>query len=102
MIAILAVSFISVVFVNLPRETQGNPSHLNKKMCSESKVPELEIPLACAILTVSNISRVCAAERQNRARPSARGVAGNPTTTTPIFLFNRCLAKALKTKMEVN
>lgn len=47
------------------------------------------------VLTVSSISRVCAAETQNRARASARGVAGNPTTTTPIFLFNRCLAKAL-------
>ena len=51
-------------------------------------------------LTVSSISRVCAAETQNRARASARGVAGNPTTTTPIFLSNRCLAKALRERLR--
>ena len=73
-------------------------------MGSESKVLVREIPLVCAVLTVSNISRVCAAETQNRALASARGVAGKPTTTTPIFLFSRCLAKALKKKIkkEVN
>lgn len=69
-------------------------------MCSESEEPVLEILLAYGGLTASNISRVCAAEMQIRARASARGVAGNPTTTTPIFRFSRCLAKALGERQE--
>ena len=96
----LAVSVISVVFLNHPRETQGNPSELSKRTCSESEDPILSLLLGCGVLTASNISRVCAAETQNRARASARGVAGNPTTTTPIFLFNRCLAKALREMLK--
>lgn len=49
------------------------------------------------------MSFVCAAEMQNRARDSMIGVAGKPTTTTPMFLFNISLPNALeehvKTKM---
>lgn len=48
------------------------------------------------MLTVSNISRVCAADTQNRALDSVMGVAGNPTTTTPMFFSNIRLAKALR------
>lgn len=96
----LTRNFICIVFLNLQEKSKESQSGSIK----ESKVSALDIPLACAILTVSNISRVCAAETQNRARASARGVAGNPTTTTPIFLFNKCLAKALKErqKKEIN
>lgn len=53
-----------------------------------------------AVLTVSNISRVCAADTQNRALDSVIGVAGNPTTTTPIFFSNMRLAKALRREEE--
>lgn len=52
------------------------------------------------MLTVSNISRVCAADTQNRALDSVIGVAGNPTTTTPIFFSNMRLAKALQSEEE--
>ena len=37
----------------------------------------------CVVLTWSIISRVCAEERQKRARHSLSGVAGKPATTTP-------------------
>lgn len=49
----------------------------------------------CA-LTLSNISRVWAADKQNLVRDSIRGVAGNPTTTTAMFLFNISRPNALK------
>lgn len=38
---------------------------------------------------------VCPADRQKRARASVIGVAGKPTTTTPIFLSSISLANAL-------
>lgn len=38
---------------------------------------------------------VCAADRQKRARASVIGVAGKPTTTTPIFLASISREKAL-------
>ena len=47
-------------------------------------------------LTLSNISRVWAADKQNLVRDSIRGVAGNPTTTTAMFLFNISRPNALK------
>lgn len=58
--------------------------------------PEVNLGRTSAVLTVSNISRVCAADTQNRALDSVIGVAGNPTTTTPMFLSNMRLAKALR------
>lgn len=61
-----------------------------------SFAPEVNLGRTSAVLTVSNISRVCAADTQNRALDSVIGVAGNPTTTTPIFFFNMSLAKALR------
>lgn len=61
-----------------------------------SFAPEVNLGRTSAALTVSNISRVCAADTQNRALDSVIGVAGNPTTTTPIFFSNMRLAKALR------
>lgn len=52
------------------------------------------------ILTSSNISLVCADERQKRARPSVKAVAGNPTTTTPIFFLSKYLPKALRERKK--
>lgn len=42
-----------------------------------------------------SMALVCAAETQKRARASVIGVAGKPTTTTPIFLSSISRAKAL-------
>lgn len=61
---------------------------------------EVNFSRTSAVLTVSNISRVCAADTQNRALDSVIGVAGNPTTTTPIFFSNMRLAKALRREEE--
>lgn len=61
-----------------------------------SLAPEADLGRTCAALTVSNISRVCAADTQKRALDSVMGVAGNPTTTTPMFFSNMRLAKALR------
>ena len=52
------------------------------------------------VLTSSTISRVCAAERQNLARDSMMGVAGNPTTTVPRPRFKHSRLNALQIKME--
>lgn len=44
------------------------------------------------------MSRIClvwAAEMQKRTLDSMMGVAGKPTTTTPMFLFSISLPKAL-------
>lgn len=49
---------------------------------------------AC-VYTWFRMSLVCAADRQKRARASVIGVAGKPTTTTPIFLSSISRAKAL-------
>ena len=51
-------------------------------------------------LTLSNISRECDAERQILARASIIEVAGNPTITTAMFLFNNSLEKALKKSID--
>ena len=51
-------------------------------------------------LTLSSISRVCAAERQNLVRDSIKGVAGNPTTTTAMFLFSISRPNALLKKIK--
>ena len=45
--------------------------------------------------TWSSMALVCPADRQKRARASEIGVAGKPTTTTPIFLSSISLANAL-------
>lgn len=42
-----------------------------------------------------SMALVCAADTQKRARASVIGVAGKPTTTTPIFLSSISRAKAL-------
>ncbi len=47
------------------------------------------------LITLSSISLVWAADTQKRALASAIGVAGKPTTTTPIFLFNMARENAL-------
>lgn len=47
-------------------------------------------------LTVFSISLVWAAETQKRALDSMMGVAGKPTTTVPMFLFNISRPNALK------
>lgn len=47
-------------------------------------------------LTLSSISFVWAAERQNLARDSMIGVAGKPTTTIPSPLFKHSLLRQLK------
>lgn len=47
-------------------------------------------------LTVSSVSLVWAAETQKRALDSMMGVAGKPTTTVPMFLFNISRPNALK------
>ena len=78
------------------RETQAS----SVKEGAQTLRPHPAVSAGPWALTVSSISRVCAAETQNRARASARGVAGNPTTTTPIFLSNRCLAKALRERLR--
>lgn len=46
-------------------------------------------------ITLLSMSFVWAAEMQKRARDSMMGVAGKPTTTTPMFLFNISLPNAL-------
>lgn len=46
-------------------------------------------------LTLSRICLLWAAEMQKRTLDSMMGVAGKPTTTTPMFLFNISLPKAL-------
>lgn len=46
--------------------------------------------------TSSNISFVCEADRQKRALHLVIGVAGKPTTTTPIPLFRLSLENFLK------
>ena len=46
--------------------------------------------------TLSSMALVCAADKQKRARASVMGVAGKPTTTTPIFLANMALENALR------
>lgn len=53
------------------------------------------VSLCSAGFTWSSISLVCAADRQKRARASVMGVAGKPTTTTPIFRSSISRAKAL-------
>lgn len=58
-----------------------------------SKVSKWET-LVC-VCTWFSISRVCAADIQKRARASVIGVAGKPTTTTPIFLASISRANAL-------
>lgn len=50
------------------------------------------------VVTLSSISLVWAAEIQKRALDSMIGVAGKPTTTTPIFLFNISRPNALETQ----
>lgn len=45
--------------------------------------------------TWSSMALVCPADRQKRARASVIGVAGKPTTTTPIFRSSISLANAL-------
>lgn len=52
-------------------------------------------------LTVLSISLVCAAEMQKRARDSMMGVAGKPTTTVPMFLFNISRPNALKNNGKI-
>lgn len=47
------------------------------------------------VVTWSRICLVCAAEMQKRTLDSMMGVAGKPTTTTPMFLFSISLPKAL-------
>lgn len=47
------------------------------------------------LVTLSSMCFVWAAEMQKRARDSMMGVAGKPTTTTPMFLFNISLPNAL-------
>lgn len=49
-----------------------------------------------ALLTLSSISFVWAADKQNLARDSIMGVAGKPTTTIPSPLFKHSLPRALK------
>lgn len=51
-------------------------------------------------LTVLSISLVWAAEMQKRALDSMMGVAGKPTTTVPMFLFNISRPNALKKKKQ--
>lgn len=46
-------------------------------------------------VTSSRMGLVWAAEMQKRTLDSMMGVAGKPTTTTPMFLFNISLPKAL-------
>lgn len=55
-----------------------------------------------ACFTWSSISLVCAADRQKRARASVMGVAGKPTTTTPIFRSSISRAKALDRAIAKN
>ena len=50
--------------------------------------------------TLSSMARVCAADTQKRARASVMGVAGKPTTTTPIFLASMALENALQRERE--
>ncbi len=52
-------------------------------------------------LTVSSISLVWAAETQKRALDSMMGVAGKPTTTVPMFLFNISRPNALKSNHNI-
>lgn len=47
------------------------------------------------VRTWFSMALVWAADRQKRARASVIGVAGKPTTTTPIFLSSISRAKAL-------
>lgn len=56
----------------------GEPRHVGKCVC-----------------TWFSMALVCDADRQKRARASVIGVAGKPTTTTPIFLSSISRAKAL-------
>lgn len=56
--------------------------------------------LLVTMVTEVTLSRSCllwAAEMQKRTLDSMMGVAGKPTTTTPMFLFNISLPKALLT-----
>lgn len=46
-------------------------------------------------VTLSRMGLVWAAEMQKRTLDSMMGVAGKPTTTTPMFLFSISLPKAL-------
>lgn len=47
------------------------------------------------VCTWSSMALVCAADTQKRALASVIGVAGKPTTTTPIFLCSISREKAL-------
>ena len=51
-------------------------------------------------LTLSSISRVCAADKQNLVRDSIKGVAGNPATTTAMFLLSISRPNALLIKKK--
>ena len=62
----------------------------------EVSVPCSDCSVRQADLTVSSISLVCAADTQKRALDSMIGVAGNPTTTVPMFLFTISLPNALQ------
>lgn len=97
--------------VFLPRELQTeHVSHLvqmvqhlrTQKNLAFRKYPEQNCGryLCGFAFTWSSISRVCAADRQKRARASVIGVAGKPTTTTPIFLSSISRAKALITVVK--
>lgn len=52
------------------------------------------------LCTWFSIALVCAADKQKRARASVIGVAGKPTTTTPIFLSSISREKALNSDRE--
>lgn len=77
--------YIIIYFFGMHVRTVRSVSH------APAKRPEL---------TLSNISRECDAERQILARASIIEVAGNPTITTAMFLFNNSLEKALKESID--
>lgn len=68
----------------------------NKSADKLRKIISAGICVHFAWFTWSSMSLVCAADRQKRARASVMGVAGKPTTTTPILRSSISRAKALE------
>ncbi len=68
------------------------PSKSSKRDCM---MVNYCVCVCVCVYTWFSMALVCAADRQKRARASVIGVAGKPTTTTPIFLASISRANAL-------